>query len=84
MPEHNPYGERLPTAPPVVRTVDRGPDPRRIVAETLAMVGQWDHIDYSQIIADVALMRADDDSCGFCNEIECDTGCPMARWRGQS
>jgi hypothetical protein len=89
MPDHNPYGEPLPSAylpgsGHTVRVADRGPDPRRIVAETLALVGQWDHIDYSQIIADVALMRPDDTECALCGEPDCETGCPMTRWRGQA
>lgn len=81
---YQPYGEPLPDAERVIRHVDRGPDPRRIVAETLKKVGEWDHIDYSQIIADVALMKSDDDECALCGEPDCEAGCPMMRWRGQA
>ena len=84
MPDHNPYGEALPSAPRVIRVADRGPDPRRIVAETLAMCGSWDHIDYSDIIEDVLGMRADDTLCAMCNAEDCEPGCPMTRWRGQA
>lgn len=83
MPDRNPYGEPLPTTP-VVRDIDRGPDPRRIVADTLMMVGLWERVDYSRIAEDVVGMHPDADSCAFCNEIECDLGCPLTRWRGQA
>jgi hypothetical protein len=84
VPDTNPYGEPLPYTDPVVRVADRGPDPRALVAETLRKVGEWDHIDYSQIIADVALMKPTDPRCALCNEDECEPGCPMMRWRGQA
>lgn len=90
MPDHNPYGEPLPSAYPLpgsghtVRVNDRGPDPRRLVAETLALVSRWDHLDYSDIIEDVLTMSADATTCALCNDDECEPGCPMTRWRGQA
>lgn len=81
---HQPYGEELPHPERVIRHVDRGPDPRRIVAETLKKVADWDHIDYSQIIADVLLMKPTDTECALCGEPDCETDCPMTRWRGQA
>lgn len=62
---------------------DRGPDPRRIVAETLKIVSGWGEPRYHDIAEDVLLMSADADCCALCNEVECDLGCPMTRWRGQ-
>lgn len=84
MPDTTPYGEPLPRAVPDIRVADRGPDPRRIVAETLKKVGEWDHIDYSDILADVLMMKPTDAACALCNEEECEPGCPLMRWRGQA
>lgn len=81
--QRDPYG--LPVVqPPYGVDNDRGPDPRRIIAETLKLVGQWDHIDYSDIIDDVLAMNPAADECGLCNEADCEPGCPLTRWRGQA
>ena len=85
----NPYGEPLVHAgdasmrAPLMVT-DRGPDPRTIVAETLKKVGEWDHIDYSNILSDVLLMKPTDPECALCGEPDCEPGCPLMRWRGQA
>jgi hypothetical protein len=83
MPDTSPYGDAVPTYQPL-RVADRGPDPRRLVAETLKKVSEWDHIDYSDIVADVLLMKPTDPDCALCGEPECEPGCPLMRWRGQS
>lgn len=62
---------------------DRGPDPRRHVAQALTLISAWGDVDWSGVAADVMEMAPDSPDCGFCGEPECVTGCPMARWRGQ-
>lgn len=84
MPDHNPYGEPLPSGTPVLRDKDRGPDPRPHVINTLKMVGSWEHIDFSEIVEDIRLMRPEDKTCACCGYEECEAVCPMLRWRGQA
>lgn len=91
MPEHNPYGEALPGSrlydPDVivpVRVTDRGIDPRPVVAASLRILSTWHECDYRLIADEVELMHPDDKTCAFCGYDECETGCPMMRWRGQA
>lgn len=100
MPEHNPYGEPLPNAghigPPqptltgvvaperVVHVTSPGVDPRPLVAASLRIVSAWHECDYRLIADEVELMQPTDPECAFCGYEECETGCPMMRWRGQA
>lgn len=89
MPDHNPYGEPLPAARPVlhettIRVTDRGHDPRAHVAATLRIVSLWHECDYTLVADEVEVMRADDPECALCGYQECENQCPMMRWRGQA
>lgn len=72
-------------------------DPRPIIAATLRQVAGWghaivlqgyDHGDLDTVELDTIALRVlrtdnDDCTCPMCEEVVCDTTCPLAEWRGQ-
>jgi hypothetical protein len=91
MPTENPYGEPIPAvnvgypaSTPLGRVRDRGADPRPVVVAALRLINRWEGLELGPIADDVDLMQPDDPICALCGYEDCETGCPMQRWRGQA